>query len=69
MIKRKYFYSIKWIHADGNGSYSFQNGIATSYSIFSDPDQVYSKIKDEFSAEMEAILPSGQFRAEAFNRV
>jgi len=69
MIKRQYFYSIKWNHLDGKQSYSFTCGIFTRTSLFSDPIAAYKWVTDDYENKMIKEFPNGTIETVAFNRV
>ena len=68
MVKRMYFYNIRWNHLDGKQSYSFTSGTVTFCSLFSDPNYVLEESKKELD-DARAEFKGGMIEVMAFNRI
>lgn len=69
MIKRKYFYNIKWLHQDGNQSYSYMYGVVTHKSVFRDAEYIYNFVINDVSKHFKDNYPNGSIEVVSFNRI
>ncbi len=69
MIKRKYFYNIKWNHNDGKQSYSYINGVVTHTSLLRDDKYIYNHVIKDAKNHFEDKFPNGSIEVISFNRI
>ena len=69
MIKRQYFYNIKWLHNDGKQSYSYISGIVTHTALLPDAEYIYEYIQNELKESKKKQYPNGLIEVISFNRV
>lgn len=68
MINRYYFMSVKKIHDDGNGSYSFNHFTFSRKSLFPEPLKAYEGAFEDAKKAM-AEKPGTVYEVTAFNRI
>ena len=69
MIKRKYFYNVRWNHNDARGSYAYECGVVDYKSILPNHCRVFDEIKSRVRSMYAEKYPNGSVEVIAFNRI
>jgi len=70
VIKRSYFYCVKWMAGDGTKDYACVDGVVVIKSLFSvDGFKLIEYVREDAKKECSKAFPSGHPEVVSLNRI